>query len=946
MQSSSRESRAFELFDACVDLSPAARALRLEALRRSDPTLHADVLRLLVADALPEGALRSPQKILADCGLATRDEAAGDPRIGSTLGAWRIEGLIGSGGMGRVYRAQRADGQYTQEVALKCVDVEASTPALAEVIRNERDMLAMLDHPNIATLLDGGVDADGCPWFAMQRVHGAAIDLWCDHRRLDLRARVGLFIVLCDGLRYAHEKGALHSDLKPSNVLVDDSGRPVLLDFGLSSLAARSHAGAGRMIAMTPGYCAPEVPARGYSVASDLYALGVVLRGLLCGVAAETLDSMAPAEAEALPSALARRAPPDAAMARGLANAAALARALEGDLDSIVAACVAADPDRRTPSVAHLQADLRAWLEHRPVSTRPRTSAYRLRLFLRRHRIAVLASACVALAAGIGVAVGLRLYVAAADHAQDAQSMRRLFERSFDALTTGGLGQSPLMSMAMLRDAEASLRDIDAAGSESAGASSLMLMALARSQATLGDYRHAMALLDEAQARSAGRDEQQAPLQAARAHLLNLASRHPQAHAAAQAGFAGLDAVSADERESTRLMLDIELARALWGMARIEEGRAALKQALERATAMAARDPRPLAALLIQHGQWQRLFSRLEAAQADFERAIELARERAPLIADEATIELVQTLKQRSEHARAVELATALLERRRRLLGEEHPETGKAWWVLGYAHFWNGDADSALGMAQRSVAILSAALGEEHPETVRASLAIGVIQAHRGKAAEAVSNARRALAIMQSVYGPDHAETLNAMGHLIATLAVTAPAPPHADAIWREVAELSARRVEIGMRQGLPMLSERMVSIKARMRLGTADAATRKELEEIIAALEEALGPNSDSVHNARFTLVEAEVRLGDERSARAELASILSSLSSAPVTMVTEVARINCLEKLGDLAWKAGESEIARGHWEQAHAISQRIEPGQSGLRRLESKLARSAAR
>src|SRR5690606_12077501 len=339
------EARALAALDDCLDLGPGERARALATLRASDPELHARVARLLDADALQGPLLRSPQAVLSGCAGSGSGGCGNDadPRLGSVLGAWRLDGVIGAGGMGTVYRASRADGQYEQVVALKCVSSEVDSPVLADAIRNERHALAMLEHPNIATLLDGGIDGDGCPWLAMQLVPGEPIDQWCDRRRLGIRERVELFVRLCEGLSYAHGKAALHADIKPSNILVDEGGRPVLLDFGLSSLASQDGAARRRRVAMTPDYTAPEVPADGYSVRSDIYALGAVLYRLLCGTwpprgLAQAAMAGTDAAPPPLPSGLARRAGDEAARQRGLGSARGLARMLAGDLDTIAAA--------------------------------------------------------------------------------------------------------------------------------------------------------------------------------------------------------------------------------------------------------------------------------------------------------------------------------------------------------------------------------------------------------------------------------------------------------------------------------------------------------------------------------------------------------------------------------------------------------------------------------
>lgn len=929
------EAQALELFDRYVDMAATARARHLERLREVDPPLHARLVRLLEADAEADEVLEPPQKILS------RRQAAeeADPRIGTVLGAWRIDAVIGSGGMGRVYRASRADGQYAQTVALKCLRMDATSPELAAVLRNERDTLARLQHPNIATLLDGGIAPDGCPWFAMQQVEGEPIDAWCDRRRLGLRARVERFVALCDGLRHAHGKGALHGDIKPSNVLVDESGRPVLLDFGLSSLAGRR---GERRLALTPGYAAPELAREGDSVATEIHALGMLLRVLLCGAPPPLDRGLAALGPPPAASVEALRADAQVAELRGFASPKALAQALAGDLDAIVAACVAPDPAVRPATVAQLQADLRAWLAHRPVSVREPRAGYRLRLFLRRNRIAAGLAALAVVGAGAGVATSWHFHQRASGQTEAAQAMRRLFERSFDALTTGGLGQAPLMSASMLREAEASLRSDEADGRLDARSVESMLAALARSYTTLGDYARAQALLDEAGARGAGQGDQRPALQAARAHLLNIRSRFAQAHEAALLGLAELDALPVGERLPARLALEVEQARAQWGMARIDEGRATLRDALVLAETMAPEDPRPLASLLIQNGQWQRMFLNYEAAEADYRRAIGLVEARAPLIADEARIELVSTLRQQSRHAESVALATELLERRRRVLGEDHPETGRAWEVLGASQFWKGDAAAAREALGRSEAILVATLGESHPETARTRLDIGLLKASADPDGDAEATARPALAIIERAYGPNHPETARAVGVLAAVLEVRAAGLKEPEPAWQEVIGLFERRVRIDRHQGIPDESDRVSLIKARLRVGEVDRAEQEDLEGIVASLRERFGATHDAVHNAQFALVEVYIARHEDARAIELLQRVLREVSILPSTLRTRGALMDAHEKLGNLRFWQGRPQEARAHWQQALAPALAREAPAARRRRIEEKLAR----
>ena len=258
--------RARSLFADYVELTAAERDRRLRGLAARDPAAHAGLLAMLQTDAEAEGGAglldRSPADLLAGKHAGspspTPPAHAADPRLGRRLGAWRIDRAIGHGGMGTVYLAHRDDGQYRQRVALKCVRTELANASLMAAFRDERNLLARLDHPGIAALVDGGVGEDGQPWFAMRFVDGIALDAWCERRRAGVRERVDLLLQVCQALAYAHAQGIVHRDIKPSNLLVTANGRVQLVDFGISSHFAAPGAAAREPIAITPEYAAPE----------------------------------------------------------------------------------------------------------------------------------------------------------------------------------------------------------------------------------------------------------------------------------------------------------------------------------------------------------------------------------------------------------------------------------------------------------------------------------------------------------------------------------------------------------------------------------------------------------------------------------------------------------------------------------------------------------------
>ena len=293
----------------------------------------------------PGGALRS--RLVST--LLAADLPALAP--GARIGPFRVLREIGQGGLGIVHLAERADGAFDQQVALKLIAPEADAGAAEVLLARERRLLARLRHPNIARLLDGGRSETGLLWFAMDHIEGERIDHWCEHRQLDARARIGLLLEVCAAVAYAHARLVVHRDIKPSNILVDRDGVPKLLDFGIAAALDEASDDPARRAA-TPGYASPEQhrgdPA---GVAQDVYQLGRLLEKLL------------------------ERAPRPVRPA---------------DVEAIRRCAMAERPEARYASVDALIADLQALLAHRPVAARDGGAAYRFALLLRRHRLGAL----------------------------------------------------------------------------------------------------------------------------------------------------------------------------------------------------------------------------------------------------------------------------------------------------------------------------------------------------------------------------------------------------------------------------------------------------------------------------------------------------------------------------------------------------------------------------
>ena len=391
---------------AVLELSPAAGRERLRELASADPELAREVAALVVAadESVPFLAFSALERASA-AGLPT----AAAPR---RVGPWLLEVEIGRGGMGTVWRAHRDDGAFEQVVAVKFVRPELATDLLRRRLEAERRILAGLQHESIARLLDGGVTAEGVAYLVLEYVAGEPIDAWCAHRALPLSARLRLFLEVCKAMEFAHHKLVLHRDIKSSNVLVDDSGRPKLLDFGIAKLlgpesAEEDWTALGFARPLTPEWASPE-QLRGdpLTTASDVYSLGLLLCSILTGDRPHRWTGQSPDE-------LARQiadsgAAPVGGLLRRSASPGIERRSLRGDLERVLGRALAPEPERRYGSATELAADIQRYLDGRPVSAHPPSIAYRLRKLVRRHRAGTAAAAMVAASLLLATVVSLR----------------------------------------------------------------------------------------------------------------------------------------------------------------------------------------------------------------------------------------------------------------------------------------------------------------------------------------------------------------------------------------------------------------------------------------------------------------------------------------------------------------------------------------------------------
>lgn len=438
-----------QVFDEAIELAPAAQAAFLRQLAEDDKGLHDEVADLIAADQAAgtflgkEAAQRMAPLIV---------ESDPDEPEEERVGAYRIVSRIGRGGMGSVYLAERADGQFQQQVALKIIRRGLDTEDILSRFLYERQILASLDHPNIARLYDGGMTTDGRPYFVMEYVDGVPIDQYCNTHRLTPQQRLGLFRTVGRAVQYAHQNMVIHRDLKPSNILVTQAGEVKLLDFGIAKLVddeamplTRPQTTDGLRL-MTPEYASPE-QVRGLPVttATDVYALGVLLYELLTGRRPYEIAERVQREIERVileeeptrPStAISRVAPgtePAATTTSPLAPTSItethavslnkLKKILSGDLDNIILKALKKEPERRYGTVDQLLGDVHNYLNGLPVSAHRDSLGYRTLKFVQRHKVGVAATSVIAL---LGIAVFVFSLVTASQAQQLAEERDRV----------------------------------------------------------------------------------------------------------------------------------------------------------------------------------------------------------------------------------------------------------------------------------------------------------------------------------------------------------------------------------------------------------------------------------------------------------------------------------------------------------------------------------------
>ncbi|HEV8129011.1 MAG TPA: serine/threonine-protein kinase [Candidatus Eisenbacteria bacterium] len=759
-----RLERALErVLDLPVD--EAHRAL--DGLLEGDPELHKLAQAILAADRRlasrgTTGAFLSRPVLeeMASSGVTPANEPDEANLIGSHAGPYRIVREIGRGGMGRVYLAERDDGQFQQTVAIKVLKRGLDTDEMLRRFLRERQILARLEHRNIARLLDGGATPDGRPFLAMERVEGIPITAWCDARQSTLDQRIDLFLAVCGAVQHAHRHLVVHRDLKPANVLVTSDGEPKLLDFGIAHLLAGEDDRITRLegLPLTPAYAAPEQfrgePA---TTGTDVYGLGMVLYELMAGrhPFSRAGGSREPRSDPDPPSRVSGR------------------RALAGDLDAIALTALAPDPSRRYGSVEELARDLRRYRAHLPVLARRPGRLYRLRKLVRRHAAAVTAGVTLFVLLGAYAATTAVMLERQRRERARAETAARRAERIqlflTDMLARAGparLGEGTEQHGDLNPDA--TVRDVlDRAAERAQRELAEDPPVFAAVEHVIADTYMALGLYDRAEphARSALRIREGLGDPDALISSLVLLSqiqqrrtRYAEAEVAAHRGSEIARRVHGEQSVDLAMTLQNEQS-ILASLGRGAEASEVLAQAVRIGRAgLQPNDPRLLELLsssaidLGRQGRYESADSLHREVLANARRIYGPEHPRTVI----AMSNFASSLSSLHRFAEAESLEREVLVLRRRTLGPEHPAVATTLANLGFCLREEGKLVEAEAALREALAIQNRILGPESRETLSTQSILANLLLREGKAKEAEQVHRSVLATRRRVFGPEH----------------------------------------------------------------------------------------------------------------------------------------------------------------------------------------------
>lgn len=847
-----------------LDLDPRERESQLADLRRDDPELAHHLEVALAADEASIPLLDLPLKFdFRDHAL--EKDTADDLQPGTMVGPWKLVRELGKGGMGRVWLASRDDDQYGVDVALKLIDFARRGDLISAQIRLERQILADLDHPQIARLVDGGMRDNGTPWYAMEYVRGLPLDQYCNQHELSLSERLRLIERTARVVHHAHTHLVVHRDLKPSNILVDADGNPHLLDFGIAKLLdkGRKHCPGTMTLlaASTPAYAAPE-QLRGESVGTraDIYSLGVIAYEIACGKRPPRADSEAMADGSP--------GPPLASEAiRG--NRRLRAR-LRGDVDSIISQAMARDVESRYVSAAMLADDIERHLAGMPVVARRAGVLYRARKFLNRHWL------------GVGFTGALVAVLSVALVVSTVQTRR---------------AQAALARATAVQDFLLEVFDASKPGPADIG------IVLQRDLVERAAQRLDRLLLLQPQDRI--------DLTIALGRVFRKLGLAPRAEALLRQAVESFDDSSMSRLDSKLVEALYELGRANYYTGDFEAGLRNLTRADRLAVEIGTVYAGPHhAAILFELGAMQSAVRNVDRATDTLADAAHLAEE-SPAARDLLPrIKVLQaiTLGRDNRLDEAIEVGEAAVDSARRILGPQHERTASALSTVGAMHRRVGNLEVAERMLREAHRIELEAYGQAQSGTVNN---LANILRDRGLLDEAGRLYRKALELAQARLGADSPGAASYRRNL-ALYQTTAGDAESAMKNLRAAYGRYASAYPIDTGSNLNMRSQLSWAL---MEAGEFDRANAL-LPEIFARAESMEGVARAALCRAHMVAARNEFRAGRIDVAEVHVESALAELDAYPIG---NADRVQLYLIAGDVYSAAGRQELAQSYWTQA---------------------------
>lgn len=873
--------RASELFDQFATLTPELRELKLQQLRLDQATSTWLQKLLQAHDSSDTHLLDQTLNQMAADLIGAKHVPGGEipeQLDGQLLGHWRVSKPIARGAMAVVMHGERADGAYEQHVAIKLLQPGPYRHSESEQLSEELRLLARLEHPGIARLLDGGISAQGWPYLVMEYVDGMHINQWCQQQQLDWRARLRLMLKVCDAVRYAHSKLVVHADIKPSNVLVNQDGEPKLVDFGIASLLRTNpeaeQPGAGLVLRCSPAYAAPE-QLRGEPVttANDVFGLGALLYELLTGQRirdGKTVTKLLLGRDQA------NEIIPPSQRSQTLTQA----RQLRGDLDAICLHAMAQDPQQRYRSAAELCLDLEHALQHYPVSARASTKKYLLSRWLYRHRLATSSVFAIFLSLIIGLGFSIRQTGIANRNAHEAEVVTEFLIGVFDAAEPGNYEARLIVPHRDL--AERAVEHLEVILTDQPGARVDLQIALGRIMRQLGFTDRARPLLQRA-----------------------------------------LDELGPDELRN----VDPRLVAAWFELGQVEivdESHEAAVAALQQADRLAQRlavSPVARSAILFQLGTTLRDLRRLQEALDTLEQARLFAREDDGTLVLLPRIRLLEalTLNNLGDVEHALIVGEQAVEAARQIYGSDHDRTASALSTVGGMLRRAGRLDRAEQLLREAYAIGERAYGFAD-SAVTNNLA-NLLET-RGELGEAESLRRLALEMAKAKWGEDNAVTARYMRNLALMLAWQDRHEEALDLLDSAVQILSADTSAEHYYTTVIRTQRAMLRLQA-----GRIAAVQDELPyllEKIPELRDSYPRGALLVHNlaARFTLATDKPAQALVHAQAIE--QIFNEHQSPP--QLDNVEQINLTLVVGDAYAAVGEARSAALQWEKTQSLARQL--------------------